>query len=129
MRFHADGQTNHHLIYDGPLPPLRGKIVHPMARYRLKQRARKVFGEFPQKFCATRKAIVTIIRVLGPRQREMDTDNLAIQVGGLLDALKPSYIVDDAPKWAAIDWLQDATRRHMGPRIEVSIVYEENSRQ
>jgi hypothetical protein len=112
------------LIYEGWLPKISNKIVHPLARHRLKQRATKVFGVLPPCCYPTRHASVRIVRVLGPRQKPMDSDNLSILVAGLRDALKPCYIKDDSPKWGTFDYVNDGTRRDVGPRIEVTICYE-----
>ena len=67
-------------------------------------------------------AIVEITRVLGPREREMDSDNLAYACKGLRDPfVQGGYLVDDAPRWATFQYRQDGSRRDDGPRIEVHI--------
>jgi hypothetical protein len=94
-----------------------------MARYRLKQAGVKVFGVLPPCLYPTVKATVQVVRVLGPGQKPMDRDNLALTVAGLVDALKPSYLVDDSEKWADITYANDGSRRQWGPFIEIRIDY------
>ena len=111
------------LRYTGRLPKVSNKRLHPMARYRLKQAGVKVFGVLPPMCYPTVKATVQVVRVLGPGQKPMDRDNLALMVAGLVDALKPSYLVDDRERWADIRYTNDGTRRAMGPMIEIRIDY------
>jgi hypothetical protein len=112
------------LIYLGPLPTINGHEVNRFARSRLTKRARRAFGEMPPFLYPTSKAYVRIVRVLGPGQRNMDDDSIAAQVVGIRDALKPSYIKDDSQTWATFVYVNDGTRREIGPRIEVDITYE-----
>ena len=112
------------LRYTGRLPKVSNKRLHPMARYRLKQAGVKVFGVLPPMCYPTVKATVQVIRVLGPGQKPMDRDNLALTVAGLVDALKPSYLVDDSERWADIRYTNDGTRRFTGPIIEIRIEYQ-----
>src|SRR5687768_13627144 len=51
------------------------------------------FSALPPICYPTVKATVQVVRLLGVRQKPMDRDNLALTVAGLVDALKPSYIV------------------------------------
>jgi hypothetical protein len=121
------------LIYDGWLPKISNKIVHPMARYRLMKRGRKILGtdDLPWFLWAQGKASVEMILILGPIikgarfQQPMDDDNLAILLSGLRDALKPAYIRDDSPKWATFTYRNDGTRRDMGPCILIEITYDQ----
>jgi hypothetical protein len=118
--------ADHRLIYCGWLPKINGHQVHRFARSRLTKKGRAAFGVLPPMLYPKGKAHVEIIRVLGPRQKEMDDDSIALLTGGLRDALKPSYIVDDSPKWSTFTYRNDDTRRMMGPFIEVIITYGEN---
>lgn len=113
------------LIYGGRLPKINCHCVHPMARWRLMKAARRTFGNPPYLMHPATKAHVTITRVLGPRQKPMDDDSIAQLTAGLRDALKPCYVVDDSPGWATFTYVNDGTRREMGPCIEVVITYEE----
>lgn len=117
------------LAYYGWLPHLSNKIVHPMARYRLKQCGCRALGSAWGAWDGRRRpgyAQVEMIRVLGPGQRAMDSDNFAILVAGLRDALTAcAYIRDDSPTWAAFRYLHDASRRAYGPFIEITIAYPE----
>jgi hypothetical protein len=114
------------LIYDGKLPKINGHQVNRFARSRLAKKCRIVFGTgtIPPMFYPTGKAMVRIIRVLGPRQKPMDDDSLALLTGGARDALKPAYIRDDSQKYATFTYTNDGTRREVGPRIEIEITYE-----
>lgn len=112
------------LIYRGRLPKISNKLVHPLARHRLQQAARRVLAaNYPPLLYAKTFAQVTLVRVLGPGQKPMDSDNLAILLAGLRDALKPAYIVDDSPRWASFVYENDGSRRDQGPAIEVRIRY------
>jgi hypothetical protein len=113
------------LVYAGRLPKVSNKRLHPMARYRLTKAGRLAFGAMPPHYYPTTKATVEVVRVLGPGQKPMDRDNLAILVCGLIDALKPSYIVDDSERWADITYTNDGTRREVGPKIVIRIAYEQ----
>jgi hypothetical protein len=112
------------LIYIGRLPKVSNKRLHPMARYRLTKAGRRAFGAMPPRYYPTTRATVQVVRVLGPGQKPMDRDNLAILVSGLIDALKPSYIVDDSEVWSDITYTNDGARREQGPRIEFHIRYD-----
>jgi hypothetical protein len=113
------------LVYAGRLPKVSNKRLHPMARHRLRRKGRLVFGsdDLPKRYWPTTRATVQVVRVLGPGQKPMDRDNLAILVCGLIDALKPAYIVDDSEQWADITYTNDGTRREDGPMIEIRIAY------
>lgn len=121
----ARGLTPVKLTYYGRLPKIVNHHVHHMATNKLMKSARRTFGEVPPFMYPTTKAHVTITRVLGPGQRDMDDDSIAALVVGLRDALKPSYVVDDSPRWATFTYVNDKTRRGEGPYIEVVITYEE----
>jgi Holliday junction resolvase RusA-like endonuclease len=65
---------------------------------------------------------VTITRVLGPRERLYDPDNLVGACKPLLDALRAAgYIEDDTAALIDLHVAQDATARSAGPKILVSI--------
>ena len=112
------------LVYTGRLPKVSNKRLHPMARYHLKNAGVKVFGVLPPCLYPTVKATVQVIRVLGAGQKPMDRDNLALTMAGLVDALKPSYLVDDSERWADICYTNDGTRRAPGPMIEIRMAYQ-----
>lgn len=113
------------LIYTGWLPRSNAQQVHWRYRQRLRRAALRAFGELPRGLHATQKAAVVVTRVLGPRQRRMDRDNLAWLCKPLLDAVVAGgYLVDDSETWADIRYVQDETRRQEGPRIEVEITYD-----
>lgn len=114
------------LVYDGWMP--QANALLRMNGWRLKQRLRKnavaQFGALPGSVRTLRPAIVEVVRVLGPHQREMDSGNLALVLKPLEDALVYcGYLVDDSPQWATFSRKEDATRRRDGPKIEISIWY------
>src|SRR5262245_8365327 len=123
------------LVYQGKLPRMNVERPDWRRRWNLKQACLRQFGIMPVP--ATQVATVTITRVLGPREKLMDTANLSYALKGLEDSLtnrRPkkhgrgyagggNYIVDDAPQWATFTYLQDATRRAEGPAVEVVILY------
>jgi hypothetical protein len=111
------------LIYYGWLPRVNGHQVNKFARSRLTKKGRAVFGVLPPMLYPQCQAHVDIIRVLGPGQKPMDDDSLSAMVSGLRDALVPSWIRDDSPKWSTFTYVNDGTRREMGPCIEVCITY------
>jgi hypothetical protein len=111
------------LLYYGWLPRISGHQVNKFARSRLTKKARAVFGVLPPMLYPQCKAHVDIIRVLGPGQREMDDDNISAMVSGLRDALVPSWIRQDSPKWSTFTYRNDGTRRAMGPCILIEITY------
>jgi hypothetical protein len=115
------------LLYYGWLPKVNGHQVNKFARSRLTKKGRAVFGVLPPMLYPQCQAHVDIIRVLGPGQKPMDDDSLAAMVSGLRDALKPSWIRDDSPKWATFTYVNDGTRRDMGPCIVIEITYEGRS--
>jgi hypothetical protein len=119
----APRPSGHFLVYPHELPHI-GATMHWWVRYRQKQRAMRWFGVLPAACRRDAVAEVTILRVLGPRQRPMDDDNLRTATKGLRDALKAcGYIVDDGPRWARFTYAEDGRRRGVGPRVEVRIVY------
>jgi hypothetical protein len=117
------GRESIRLLYYGSLPRVNGHQVNKFARSRLTKKGRAVFGVLPPMLYPQCKAHVDIIRVLGPGQRPMDDDSLSAMVSGLRDALVPSWIRDDSPKWATFTYLNDGTRRDMGPCIVIEITY------
>jgi hypothetical protein len=106
------------LIYAGPIPNRNHRCRDWRTEWAFSKRCRKTFGELPPAMRATRRAQVTITRVLGRNERLYDQDNLAIRYKALIDALRPSYIVSDAEKWAHISYQQDDSRRSQGPCVE-----------
>ena len=69
-----------------------------------------------------RRLRVTITRVLGPRERPYDTDNLYGAVKPLIDALRDAeYIFDDDGSHIDLHVAQDASARSAGPKILISI--------
>lgn len=123
------------LIYEGHLPQMNRERPDWRRRWNLKQRALRQFGILPQR--ETRRAHLTITRILGPRERVMDEDNLRYAAKGAIDALPNRYrapiggkwlgggnwIVDDSPAWITSEWHQDPARRSQGPRVEIRIAY------
>ncbi len=77
---------------------------------------------------ATEYRHVTLTRLLGVGQREMDPDNCAAMLKHIRDSLQcptasrpgSSWIVDDSPKWAIITYAQ-AKDHVRGPAIEVTV--------
>lgn len=68
------------------------------------------------------RQLVRITRVLGPGQREFDTDNLHGSVKELLDSLRDFRIVrDDTPSAIELVVEQDAQRRGGGPAVRVRV--------
>lgn len=119
-RKHGDG---YQLIYPYNLPHV-GDSMHWRIRFEQRKRAIRIFGELLPQLRATSYAEVTITRVLGGHQRRYDSDNLRTACKGLRDALKHcGYVVDDSPTWAQFEYLEDETRRSLGPRVEVVICY------
>jgi hypothetical protein len=114
------------LIYDGWLPKNVGHNTHWRQRHHLKQLACACFGQLPSDYWATTLATVRAIRVLGPKQRPLDRDNLAWLMKPIIDAaVHGGYLKDDREKWADIQYFQDSERRHEGPKIEITITYQE----
>lgn len=63
-------------------------------------------------------------RILGRGQRLWDADSVGRgSAKEILDALvELGWWVDDSPKWIThCDYQQDATRRHMGPAVEIEV--------
>jgi len=114
------------LVYDEWLPSANAMLR--MSGWRLKQHVKRqainTFGTNP--FPLKTRGVVHITRVLGPRQRFMDQDNLRLIMKPLVDALVTcGYLVNDNEVWADISYRQDETRREIGPRIELEITYPE----
>jgi hypothetical protein len=121
-----DQPIAYRLWYMGWLPRINGHEVNRFGRSRLVKLGRRIFGVLPPCAYATTPAIVTIRRVLGPEQRPMDDDSISLLTGGLRDALKHGgYIRDDSPRWATFVYENDASRRTLGPFIEILIRYQE----
>lgn len=94
------------------------------SKRRLKQLGIKTFGDLPASVRVHQRATVHIVRVLGPRQRLLDSDNLAIVHKPLIDALVVcGWLHDDKPQWATITYAQDEMRRQDGPKSEIQIEY------
>ena len=91
---------------------------------------RKRLGTQIRILCGRRKPIdyqvdLVITRVLGPRQKLCDSANLLRgNAKQLLDALVAcGWFVDDGPKWIRhCDGRQDASRRKVGPAVEIEII-------
>lgn len=118
---------DYRLIYTHHLPHV-GDNMHWRIRHEQCVKAKRQFGTLMPTLRATTRAHVTMIRVQGPHQRALDSDNLRTCLKGLRDALTLKhcgYIVDDSPTWADFDYREDDTRRLLGPRVEVEIRYEE----
>ena len=69
------------------------------------------------------RQLVTLTRVLGPRERVWDFENLT---GGtakaIFDALTDlGYWRDDSPRWIDRAYEQDALQRQNGPAVEIRI--------
>ena len=116
------------LVYVGKLPDMHRARVGQQWRVQwwAKQKALKQFGSLPRQ--ERRRADVCITRVLGPRERLMDEDkNLQWACGGLVDAMVTGgYLAGDDPKHAGFSFRQDASRRTIGPLIEVVITYDDH---
>jgi hypothetical protein len=124
------------LIYQGKLPNMNKECPDWRKRWNLKQTCLRQFGILP--FPATQFATVTITRVLGPREKQLDYENLVYAIKGAVDSLPNrrlkkrgqgytgggNYIVNDDPPHVNISYDQDVTRRQDGPMIEIRIIYE-----
>ena len=66
-----------------------------------------------------RKKYITITRILGPRQRPFDHDNLVGGCKGLVDAMKGIIIKDDTAEYVEVKYLQKKGERG-GTIIKVS---------
>lgn len=67
---------------------------------------------------------ITITRVLGPGQRLWDNDSIGRgNAKELIDSLVAlGWWHDDRPQWISqVDYRQDATRRSVGPVVEIAI--------
>jgi hypothetical protein len=109
------------LCYYGALPRISNKQVNWRAVWQLTARARRLFGTVPA--APRTRARVQVIRVLGPSQRRIDRDKLALMTAGLVDALVPTYIRDDSEVYADISYTNDPSRRQDGPYIEIRVDY------
>jgi hypothetical protein len=124
------------LVYQGKLPNMNKECPDWRKRWNLKQACLRQFGILP--FPATQFATVTITRVLGPREKVMDENNVRYAAKGLEDSLtnrRPkknglgytgggNYIIDDGPAHVEFRYVQDHARREEGPCVEVLIQYE-----
>jgi hypothetical protein len=117
----AQTATGWRLCYYGALPRISNKQVGWRAVWQLRQSARQLLGPGPGS--PPWRARVQLIRVLGPGQKPLDRDKLALMTAGLVDALVPSYIRDDSERHADITYTNDVTRRQDGPYIEILIDY------
>jgi hypothetical protein len=121
----SESPPDYQLIYPYDLPVNRGSL-HWRVRYEQRKKAIRAFGKLMPHLRATTPAEVMMIRVQGPRQRDLDHGVFWTLTRGLVDGLVAAgYLVDDSPKWASFEHREDDTRRHLGPRIEVLISYEE----
>ena len=114
------------LVYIGHLPRINTIFFNPKQDYWFREKVLKQWGKMPM--AATKKAVVTIIRVLGPRQRFLDGDNFQRAMKGARDGLTNKYggyIVDDSPTWSQFVYEQQGWRRREGPRVEVTVQYRE----
>lgn len=111
------------LTWVGWLPRISGHQVNKYARSRLAKLGRRVCGVLPSSLYATHRAHVDIIRVMGPGQKPMDDDSLALLTGGLRDALSPSFLVNDSERRARFQYTNDGTRRQEGPSIQIVVTY------
>ena len=65
------------------------------------------------------KRCVRIVRIMGPRQREYDIDNLAHGSKPLVDELVAhGLLLDDSPRWAHIEYAQERGAE-AGARVEI----------
>jgi hypothetical protein len=120
----AQTATGWRLCYYGALPRVSNKQVNWRAVWQLTARARRLFGTVPA--APRTRARVQVIRVLGPNQRRIDRDKLALMTAGLVDALVPTYIRDDSEVYADISYTNDTSRRQDGPYIEIRIDYADD---
>ncbi|MGH7392908.1 MAG: hypothetical protein ACREM3_26160, partial [Candidatus Rokuibacteriota bacterium] len=98
------------LIYDGLLPHNVGHNTHWRQRHAVKRLAVRQFGYLFPGYASRIFARVHITRVMGPRQRPLDRDNLAWLCKPVVDALVTcGYLVDDREAWADITYGQDGT--------------------
>ena len=124
------------LVYSGKLPRMNVQSPDWRKRWQLKQACLRQFGILPQP--ATQIATVVITRVLGPRERLLDPDNFSYACKGAMDSLtnrRPkkngrgytgggNWIIDDSPRYVQVSYVQDATRRHEGPCMEIIVRYQ-----
>ena len=114
------------LVYTGKLPRTNTLRFNPKQDFWFREKVLKQWGKMPR--AATQKTIVTITRVLGPRERFWDGDNFQRAMKGARDGLTNKYggyIVDDSPTWSHFVYEQQGWRRHQGPCIEVTVEYTE----
>lgn len=119
-----------HLVYQGWMPQANALLRASgwQSKRRLKQLGIRAFGELPTSVRVHQRATVHVVRVLGPRQRWLDADNLAIVHKPLIDALVVcGWLHDDKPQWATVTYAQDDTRRGEGPKSEIQIEYAKES--
>jgi hypothetical protein len=68
------------------------------------------------------KQRVTITRILGPRQREFDPDNLPASCKSLIDALRDcKHIGNDTGRDIELVLLEDSANRAAGPAVRVRV--------
>jgi Holliday junction resolvase RusA-like endonuclease len=68
------------------------------------------------------KQAVTITRILGPKQRRMDTDNAHASCKQVLDGLKKQGVIfDDSPAWIDLTVNEDSANRASGPAVRVRV--------
>lgn len=74
-----------------------------------------------QPACVEEKRIVTITRLMGKRQRELDEDGLYSALKPCLDAMRDAgWIYNDSPRWVHYTALQErAEDRVAAIRVEI----------
>lgn len=95
------------------------------ARHNLRKNYSQIIGlKYPRRADPPKyKQRVTVTRVMGPREREWDTQNIGAGTAvELIDALKlAGYFVDDSPKWLETKFTQERSSKVNGPAVLVQI--------
>jgi hypothetical protein len=99
--------------------------LHYRARHKLRQDYRDIIQiKYPRRGAPPQvKQRATVTRVLGPRERRFDQQNIgAGSAVELIDALtEAGYWIDDAPKWLDTEFKQGSSERIKGPAVLVEI--------
>lgn len=99
--------------------------LHYRARHKLRQDYRDIIRtKYPRRGSPPRvKQRATVTRVLGPRERRFDQQNIgAGSAVELIDALtEAGYWIDDAPKWLDTEFKQGLSEGIKGPAVLVEI--------
>ena len=100
--------------------------LHWSARGRLRAFYVALLGElglcFPKGLRGGRWSL-GLTRVLGPKERLYDTDNLVGGAKQLIDAMVScGWFVDDSPKFLVVNCFQDEDFRGVGPFIRAKLV-------